>query len=349
MKKGIVMEVNKRHLVLLTGEGEFCRVRKPMEKVDVGDEVTAGVMAVRSYNHLVAAGALAAVFMIAFVILQPFFNQKTYAHVAVDINPSFEIELNQHNETVMLEPKNEDARGIFESLSWEEEPVGDVIEAIVQESIREGFITPEVGTVTVSTALSDEADEQYGKELESTLKKWSQTLNVSNVAFLKGNMDHVKTAEEKGISFGQLLAEQQSDKPITPEKPEPVITEQQAENEQEETTVDPVETTVKDPAPSESEPVEEPAEETAPANQHGIDKKEENQQKQEEKKAEQNERKEQKHEEKEKPSNNGNSGNHNGNGGNNGNSGNNGNNGNNGNSGNNGNNGNNGKNNGNGN
>lgn len=159
--RGIVLKINKKHLILLTkDEGSFVKVPHPGGSVRVGDDVSCRIYA-PIWSKAVAVAACLAV---AIIILSsayspgvPFWgwwdsSETAHGFIVFDINPSFELVLDQKLQVIAINDFNEDAVLLIED--W---PEGDqlyaVLEWLLERAVHLEYLAPELENNLVSVTL----------------------------------------------------------------------------------------------------------------------------------------------------------------------------------------------------
>ncbi|TFE03691.1 anti-sigma factor domain-containing protein [Jeotgalibacillus sp. R-1-5s-1] len=227
MKKGMIMEIHKRHVVLMTRSGEFCKVAKPSGSLSIGEEVVSYPLERSRLGALSSIGALAAVALIMFFLMNPYFNDETYAHIAVDINPSFELLINENAEVIEWNGLNEDAEKLNHQLNLEGESVQEAMSEIIAASGKAGFINENNETVTVSAVYTNESSTTFQQEMRKMLDEWSDQENKMNntaaISIQEGTVSDLAAAEKQGISFGKIITGKTTALTALPLKQQPVL------------------------------------------------------------------------------------------------------------------------------
>ncbi|WP_099157376.1 anti-sigma factor domain-containing protein [Virgibacillus ndiopensis] len=151
MKKAIVMEKHRQYTIVLTKEGKFQKA-KPIKNAVVGTEVSYELF--EKEQHLLfffhpskvsKSFRLIAMACLLLIIIMPFYfvsnNNKTYAYVNVDINPSVELEIDEDLRVHSILPLNDDAKEIVNDLAdYKGEPLDEVLSKIMDKSEEKGLI-----------------------------------------------------------------------------------------------------------------------------------------------------------------------------------------------------------------
>ncbi|WP_227395708.1 anti-sigma factor domain-containing protein [Jeotgalibacillus aurantiacus] len=227
MKKGLVMEIHKRHVVLMTRNGEFCKVAKPSGSLSIGEEVVSYPLERRIPGGLSSIGAMAAVAMIMFFLVNPYFNEETYAHIAVDINPSFELMINEKAEVIQWTSVNEDAEKLENQLNLNGESIQEAMSEIIAVSGEAGFINENNETVTISAVYTNESSTNFQKVLRERLDEWSvqenKVNNTASISIQEGAVSDLAAAKNQGISFGKLITQKKNVLTMMPLKEQPIL------------------------------------------------------------------------------------------------------------------------------
>ena len=109
MKKGIVVDRNDDYVTLLTPDGQFLKAAKQKRSYELGEEITffqlsdTSERASKSVSIFNLRGirngllAVAALILIFFTVLPVLKEDRVYAYMTIDINPSFELQLNEEH------------------------------------------------------------------------------------------------------------------------------------------------------------------------------------------------------------------------------------------------------------
>ncbi|MFD2042821.1 anti-sigma factor domain-containing protein [Ornithinibacillus salinisoli] len=150
MSKGIVMEHHRKYTVVMTKDGLFQRAY-PINNSDIGAEVEfkpltnkkriaiSSILQERKMSLRIVS--LACVFALLMIPLLMIVNQdKTYAYVDIDINPSVELEIDNELRVSSLVPLNEDASKIAKELEHiKGKKIATAIELVIQQAEKSGL------------------------------------------------------------------------------------------------------------------------------------------------------------------------------------------------------------------
>lgn len=160
----------------------------------------------RGFRQLMSIAA-ALVLVLGGVTVWRNMQQKVFAVVDIDVNPSIELSINKNDKVVEARPVNEDGMAILSGMDLKGSEVKAACNAIVGSMLMKGYINDQSNSLLVSVSAEDEAK---GHEIEAQL---SDSINMymddSAVATAilgqyVANDDELRAfAENNGISFGK--------------------------------------------------------------------------------------------------------------------------------------------------
>lgn len=146
MRRGIIVEKNKKYVTLLTPDGQFLRTKYEKQNYEIGQEVTfpnesrlerkrAGffdLLRLRPLNAGILS--IAAIIVVIFTMMPSFSSQKAYAYMTIDINPSFELKLDHNYQVIGVTPLNKDAKQVLASMKdLEKNDMTKVVQEIIDD------------------------------------------------------------------------------------------------------------------------------------------------------------------------------------------------------------------------
>ncbi|MBU7591810.1 anti-sigma-I factor RsgI family protein [Metabacillus halosaccharovorans] len=227
MKKGVVVDLDDDFVTLLTPDGQFLKASNKEGNYELGEEISffplvdkreeAATRTKRASDHTflksirtrtARVGALSAVAIIFFMIsfLPLFNNDKVYAYMSIDINPSFEVSLDDHLKVISLVPLNDEANNIMKSLNdWEKKPLNEIVQIIISECKSDGYVYP--GKEIVITTVMNDTDKKIEKELHEGLTEISSVIEAEEmvVKTINSDKDTRDKAQEQGVSTGKYI------------------------------------------------------------------------------------------------------------------------------------------------
>jgi hypothetical protein len=215
MKKGIIMEIDDAFLTLLTPEGEFCHARRQNQPYVIGEEIhffpmeslkPNKIKTVKNILKLNPAWALMAALFIFFGSFFPMYqNNKAYAYMSIDVNPSIELGINKKMQVVELTGYNKEGKQIISQLSkWKKKDVSKVAQTILAEMKEEGFFKSQE-SVIISTVRTKESEGKIEKKLQEDIEEIKASVNKEKIELtvLKATESEMKKAHKLGITTGK--------------------------------------------------------------------------------------------------------------------------------------------------
>lgn len=119
--------------------------------------------------------------------------------VIVEINPIVEIEVDQNNKVLAINPLNTDAYFFLENLDIANKTIDEALVAIVNQARLDGYLTDTTGTINVVAANKRRKTEtNLNKLIASTLEKHA-------AKYLRNDDDVKEEAKQNNVSPGRML------------------------------------------------------------------------------------------------------------------------------------------------
>lgn len=177
--KGMVMEVSRRHCVVLTPEGRFVKVPKQDDEVEIGQEITFELekkpfLLLTIFSRKpVMVGGLASV-MVLLMILLPLLMTPSPAHaetyIYIDLNPSLELGLDKKNRVVDVRAFNSTGEELIRNLDWKGVPAKQLVVQILNQARQQGFLEPNERILVSQVAMETKEREESGNTLSEIAK-----------------------------------------------------------------------------------------------------------------------------------------------------------------------------------
>lgn len=207
MINGMVIKVTETHIVLLTEEGMFKNVPRPISPSEVpliGQSYTHAEQKKEKYSFF-KYGLVAAAFVLIFFayFMLPLGGSAEEAFiVTVDINPSIEVVADEHFRVIRAEGLNEDGRNILSSLQLEED-LYMVMQQIIGETVSKGFMegieNPLIATTVIP--LVEESDELLSHLREAIDTSLNESDVVTEVLITSEKKELYEEAKESNLSI----------------------------------------------------------------------------------------------------------------------------------------------------
>lgn len=224
MKKGIVLEVHRDYITMMTPDGEFLKSKKQQDmNYNIGEEVAffpiQEVATSKKFgfsfsklNIATAVSVLTAIILVLSIYPRMFTNQ-VHAYVSFDVNPSIEIAVNKDLKVLSLEGLNEDGDLIVEKLTnWKNEDLQKVSSKLLLLVKEEGYMV-EGKTVLIASVLTDIDNLAFKSKMENEMLEITKVIQKEEVTVtvLETNMEKREIAHKKGISPGVLVQQEQKE------------------------------------------------------------------------------------------------------------------------------------------
>ncbi|PEL11530.1 anti-sigma factor domain-containing protein [Bacillus toyonensis] len=234
MNKGIVMDIKKHSVVVLTPNGEFITCKRKGDSCMIGEEISfdeqeqkASHFSIPSFLKPVSILVACFLFAVLFFYNQP--EEKVFAYVSVDINPSLEVSVTKDFRVIDLQACNDDGRRILKELKqWENKQLQEVIRTIIKQSQEDKYLTNDK-QVMLTAVAKDKALEPLLEKAMKELKKEYELKHIT-VEYQSSTMQVRENARKAGIGTGVYIKkENEKNKSLTP----PATPSNPVENEEE--------------------------------------------------------------------------------------------------------------------
>ncbi|RFA32489.1 hypothetical protein CAI16_17855 [Virgibacillus dokdonensis] len=218
MNKGIIMEKRREYMIVLTKDGAFHKAI-PIKGVDIGMEVCFEPLSdqkklmfmrrKKQYHNFFSL--LAFVSMICLFVLPFYFvadNNRVYAYVGIDINPSIEFKLDKDLHVQGIRSINDEAKRISQYLmNYKDKNATDVIPLFI-EKVEQAGLTNKNKQMIIGVSSLQETDVTLLEEL----KEKSVSLQDWKITTVKVPNEIRNIAEAQNLSMNELMAKELAEK-----------------------------------------------------------------------------------------------------------------------------------------
>jgi hypothetical protein len=204
IKTGIVTQVNKNIVYLMTTEGEFVKVKSKGAAPSIGEIFSGELYTERKPVRLPALAAA----MLSFIILGS--GLYTYytpvAAITIDINPSVELQINRWNRIIKASPLNEDGKKVLSNISVANKSPEQGLEMIVSQAEKENFINEDykASDKVISVHVVEKKEDQVDlSRFQAVVEK--QNLKVTIKEELKEKKDSTKQNAKEADKTAESL------------------------------------------------------------------------------------------------------------------------------------------------
>ncbi|OYN66556.1 anti-sigma factor domain-containing protein [Bacillus safensis] len=223
MRRGIIVEKNKKYVTLLTPDGQFLRTKYEQQHYEIGQEVTfpnesrlerkrAGffdLLRLRPLNAGILS--IAAIIVVIFTMMPSFSSQKAYAYMTIDINPSFELKLDHNYQVIGVTPLNKDAKQVLASMKdLEKNDMTKVVQEIIDDCDKKGYVN-DSKSIYISTVYENKQDNTYKTNVKSKINTISGEYQKRNYKLetVESDLETREKAQKAGISTGTYIRNQE--------------------------------------------------------------------------------------------------------------------------------------------
>lgn len=217
MRRGIIVEKNKKFVTLLTPDGQFLKTKNDHRTCEIGEEITFegetrmgrrasffDFLKLRPFK--LGVFTMTAIILFILILLPVFSDNKAYAYMTLDINPSIEMALNSKYEVIELTPLNHDAKQVISDIGdWKSSDFKEVIRNIITDCSKHGYVK-ESKEILISTVYENTDDNTYKKGVKKQLadmtEKYKGTYQVQS---LESDMETREKAKQEGMSTGSYI------------------------------------------------------------------------------------------------------------------------------------------------
>ncbi|WP_395135682.1 anti-sigma factor domain-containing protein [Bacillus amyloliquefaciens] len=217
MRRGIIVEKNKKFVTLLTPDGQFLKTKNDHRTCEIGEEITFegetrmgrrasffDFLKLRPFK--LGVFTMTAIILFILILLPVFSDNKAYAYMTLDINPSIEMALNSKYEVIELTPLNHDAKQVISDIGdWKSSDFKEVISNIITDCSKHGYVK-DSKEILISTVYENTDDNTYKKGVKKQLadmtEKYKGTYQVQS---LESDMETREKAKQEGMSTGSYI------------------------------------------------------------------------------------------------------------------------------------------------
>ncbi|WP_435754080.1 anti-sigma factor domain-containing protein [Salipaludibacillus sp. CF4.18] len=178
MQRGVVMEITKRYMIVLTKDGEFIRAELNFG-ADIGEEVLYSKIPLYSFPHFFNQKLYSVpfVFLLVFLITFPipnwFESNKAYGVVSLDLNSTIELAVDRNYEVLSMNGYNKTGEELVNSMdsSVEGKTLGRATTLLLKEGIKLGIIKS-LDSIFISSSVDFDENSNWGTNFYS----WSSSI-----------------------------------------------------------------------------------------------------------------------------------------------------------------------------
>ncbi|MET3727361.1 uncharacterized small protein (DUF1192 family) [Fictibacillus halophilus] len=178
MNKAIIVEVNKRHVIVLAEGGEFKKIKNTNAAYMVGQEIRLPLRQEKKkstfsifINWKTGTAVALAIFLLFFQVLAPISGPGAYAYVGINMDPSLELKIDEDMKVLDIYAYNQQGHMVLDRLDdWENEKIDIVTDLIFETCEDLGYLKAKE-EVLITTTLSEEIPADKEKEIKQQVNK----------------------------------------------------------------------------------------------------------------------------------------------------------------------------------
>ena len=198
-KKGIVMEIHKNKIGILTSSGEFIYVANSTVSPNLGEIYESEEIKLKSsaYKNIKKFSLMAASLLIIFIcsIFIKTYNAPV-SSVTIKINPSIKLQANRWNKIINVNPLNKDGTNLLKNLNLKNKGLEKGINLILEEAKKENYINNDYknSSKAISIDFTGDTSSLNLSNIENNLKNLKVKYNIETPQGIKTNYnkDNIK-------------------------------------------------------------------------------------------------------------------------------------------------------------
>jgi|BioPla2DNA2_1021312.scaffolds.fasta_scaffold21644_2 hypothetical protein len=214
IRLGIVYEIHRNRVIVLTPDSEFLVIKRTKD-MRLGQQVKFHIQDVKKtmkpvYKFASIASSVAAIFVLVFLYFRVPFYDNVYGFINVDINPSVEFVVDKEFEVLQSKALNEDAKAIVKDLEIKGKDIYRVIDDFVDKCEDYGYIVDEEDNVVLVSASIHDKSMKFFKsieddnELENFLININKEINSDKDKAVSGKVIKVSPEDRKAALKNNL-------------------------------------------------------------------------------------------------------------------------------------------------
>lgn len=212
-KTGTVVKFNEKYIVLLMPDGSFKNVKRSRRQTPlIGERFTLDAAGIPALKYRWAAMAAVACLVLAaflrFGVLLPDSSKTAYI-VALDINPSIEIQTDKEFKTLSIEPLNEDAKKVAVGSEYLNMDLLTTIDGITDKCISNGYLNREKKgfiKITVVPVKENSFAYEYKNSMKESLQKLLKSKNIeASLEIGISSADILDKARRNNLSINRYI------------------------------------------------------------------------------------------------------------------------------------------------
>ncbi|MBS4172294.1 anti-sigma factor domain-containing protein [Bacillus sp. FJAT-49736] len=216
MIKGVILDIKKKYLVMLTPDGDFVKGMKPHDNYEIGDEIAFDPYQKKfpfpqiSVPAKISSLAIVSLFIISALLLNLFHQDKAYAYVSIDdANQSVELVLNKNLQVIGTKALNQDGQKVLSKVKVEgKQNFEDIAKKVILQSKSLGYIDKNANVVITSVIKSENKENVQLKKKVQGLAPVAKSIHAG-FKVVHASMNERESALKSGKSTGKYLIDKE--------------------------------------------------------------------------------------------------------------------------------------------
>ncbi len=209
--QGIVLRVEEQHVVVITNEGDFLKLKMPARRPLPGERIE--IPAKKRVNFLpYYAAAAILIFLMAFGVFKPFATTPALASVALDMTPSLELIIGKGNLVIEAQAQNAEGEDLLKELNLNGIEVYQAVNLITAKAAEMNYFDPENKNLAIATVIPLQTNNETGidekKIMEVIHDEMYKQKYSGYVVVNQAGKEIMKQAEESGLSVTKYMLQE---------------------------------------------------------------------------------------------------------------------------------------------
>lgn len=221
MNKGIVMEVGASDIIVMTAEGRFAKIPLEQRSCQIGEEIYFTDLKSKIRKPWIMTGSFVAIAAAILLLLfnldfssEVTANKQIVAYVSIDINPSVEMGINEHNIVLEIRGLNPDGIELIKNIDFTGKNIDSLTEDLLEKA-EDKYLSKGEGDIIISSTMGENGnvdskvnDLDLSAQLKAVAEQHiekahpEQKANYQVTAFA-ADKEVRKVADSKGLSAGK--------------------------------------------------------------------------------------------------------------------------------------------------
>ncbi|MBA4494913.1 anti-sigma factor domain-containing protein [Paenactinomyces guangxiensis] len=203
MNRGIIMEVQTQHWIVMTPDGEFVKVPRSNPSAQIGEEVTFQAKRTAPRRSWITAASVAVAAMLGFFFIFPQLSPNeahAETYIYLDVNPSVAIGLDSENRVVEVKPLNYSARKLLGRIDYKNATADEFVVDFLVQARSHGYLHKKDHLVL--SGIQEEKNSVTAiKNLEKAIKK-NRQVGENNLGLAVHTLSIPKKVSAKAAENG---------------------------------------------------------------------------------------------------------------------------------------------------